>query len=108
LKSIEKYLIQDLDNMDDLPLETKISRANNNYKKAQGASQDKLMDMRAGYIDGCFDSTTCIKNNITNIHNKLKLLEQHGHNGYLGDSCIGVEYRLRKLRLTSLKQSSKK
>ncbi|MBT4790945.1 MAG: hypothetical protein HON90_05200 [Halobacteriovoraceae bacterium] len=72
-----------------------IKEANDIYIDKQ-KKNPLLMEMRAGAINPCGQSTKCVMDRVTTIHNTLKKMEDYGVKGHFGDSCLGTEYWARK------------
>jgi hypothetical protein len=88
-------LVETLSNPGEMDLDEIAFAANEKYKSKQNADSS-LMDMRSGVSNPCPGGTKCIKNQTTIVHNNVKDLEGIGIKGFLGDSCIGSEFWVRK------------
>ena len=55
-----------------------------------------FIEMRTASIPACSPTPDCIQSEVTKIHNLLKKMEAKGKTGHFGDSCLGVQYWLRK------------
>ena len=95
LSTYEEILSNQIRLFPHVSLDENIALAHNKYIKAQKLDPE-LMDMRSGAIDDCGKDKTKILNRITSIHNRLKLFESAGIDGFFGSSCIATEYWLIK------------
>ena len=78
-------------------LDQMITSAHNQYRLNIAPAQE-LLEMRSGSVCNCSTNNRGeIMDRITVIHNQLKKLEQAGHNGHFGSSCIGLAYWVTKL-----------
>ncbi len=98
-KSLDLYtdiIKKELKNSKGENLDQAISKSHQKYYEEVKKNKD-LMLVRAGAV--CQKNKRCIMDNITIIHNKLKLLEAAGIDWHFGKSCLGTEYWIRKLGL---------
>lgn len=78
-----------------LNIETNIANAHQKYTQLALDDPD-LMEMRAAALSNCGADHQKIMNRITAIHNRIKLMEAQGVQGYFGASCLGAQYWLLK------------
>lgn len=105
-KSIKQY-IQTIEeslnspNTNNKNLTNSLERAHKKYHGDTLKPGSSLMQMRTAVVPHCGKSNQCLMDNITVIHNLLKKMEMSGHNGHFGDSCIGIHFWLKKMKIKS-------
>lgn len=98
--SISEYVQSIQNSIDNMPaganLDDALRGAHEKYHRLT-IEDPSFMQMRTAAIPSCNPTPSCIQSEVTTIHNMLKKMEAKGIEGHFGDSCLGVQYWLRKL-----------